>query len=125
MTAADHPESTTPTTPEDVMPNAEHFVYRLFPPRSTFASDMSDGETAVMGEHAAYWTKHFEDGRVVVFGAVLEPAGVWGLAVVEADGIDEVHAIAEHDPAVRTGTCSFEIGAMLPGAIVRSGPVEA
>ena len=102
------------------MPNAEHFVYRLFPPRPTFASDMSDGETAVMGEHAAYWTKHFEDGRVVVFGAVLEPSGVWGLSVVEADTLDEVRALAEDDPAVRTGTCTFEIGSMLPGTVVRA-----
>ena len=105
--------------------NGNHFVYRLIPPRSSFASDMSDGEKAVMGEHAVYWTKLCERGRVVVFGAVLEPAGVWGLAVVEADSIDEVHAIAEDDPAVKTGTCSFEIGAMLPGAFVRSAPVGA
>ncbi len=100
--------------------NAEHFVYRLIPPRRTFASDMSDGERAVMGQHAAYWTTLFERGRVVVFGAVLEPAGVWGLAVVEAESADEVRAIAEGDPAVKTRTCTFEIGAMLPGAVVRT-----
>ncbi len=76
-----------------------------------------------MGEHAAYWTKLVEDGRVVVVGAVLEPAGVWGLAVVEADGVDEVRAIAEDDPAVTTGTYTFEIGQMLPGTVVRSGGV--
>ncbi len=100
--------------------NANHFVYRLIPPRPTFASDMSDGERAVMGEHAAYWTTLFERGRVVVFGAVLEPAGVWGLAVVEAESVDEVRAIAEGDPAVKTRTCTFEIGAMLAGTVVRT-----
>ncbi len=105
--------------------NANHFVYKLIPPRPTFAGDMSDSEKAVMGEHAAYWTKLFERGRVVVFGAVLEPAGVWGLAVVEADSIDEVRAFAEDDPAVKTRTCTFEVGAMLPGAVVRTAPVGA
>ncbi len=100
--------------------SANHFVYKLLPPRPTFAGDMSEGEQAVMGEHAAYWTKLFERGRVVVFGAVLEPAGVWGLALVEADSVDEVRAMAEDDPAVKTGTCTFEIGQMLPGTVVRT-----
>ncbi len=105
--------------------NAHHFVYKLIPPRPTFAGDMSGGEKAVMGEHAAYWTKLFERGRVVVFGAVLEPAGVWGLAVLEADSDDEVRAIAAEDPAVKNGTCTFEIGAMLPGAVIRPAGAAA
>ncbi len=100
--------------------NTNHFVYRLIPPRPTFANDMSDAEMAVMGDHAAYWTTLFERGRVVVFGAVLEPLAVWGLAVVEADDVDEVRAMAESDPAVRSRTCTFEIGTMLPGTVVRS-----
>jgi uncharacterized protein YciI len=99
--------------------SANHFVYKLIPPRPTFAGDMSHGEQAVMEKHFAYWGTLFEGGRVVVYGPVLEPAGVWGLAVVEADSVDEVRAIAEDDPAVRTGTCTFEIGAMLPGTLVR------
>ena len=99
--------------------SANHFVYKLIPPRPTFAGDMSDGEKAVMEEHFAYWATLFEGGRVVVYGPVLEPAGVWGLAVVEADGVGEVRAIAEDDPAVRTGACTFEIHDMLPGTIVR------
>jgi uncharacterized protein YciI len=80
---------------------------------------MSDHEKAVMAEHARYWTPLIQSGRVVVFGSVLEPAGVWGLAVLEAQSIDEVREIAERDPAVKTQTCTFEIGVMLPGAVVR------
>ncbi len=102
-----------------------HFVYRLIPPRPTFAADMSGREMAVMGEHAGYWMNLFEDGRVVVFGAVLEPAGVWGLAVVEAESVDEVRAMAQDDPAVSTGTCTFEIGQMLPGSVVRSAALPS
>ncbi|HSH23584.1 MAG TPA: YciI family protein [Acidimicrobiales bacterium] len=83
--------------------NANHFIYRLIPPRPTFTSDMSDGERAAMGEHAASWTTLFERGRVVVFGAVVEPAGVCGLAVVEADSEDEVRAIAAADSATQIG----------------------
>ncbi len=75
--------------------SANHFVYKLIPPRPTFASDMSDDEQAVMGEHFAYWTTLFEGGRIVAYGPVLEPAGVWGLAVVEAESVDDVRALAE------------------------------
>ena len=100
--------------------NRNHFVYKLIPPRPTFAADMTEAEQAVMGDHAAYWTKLFEEGRVVVFGAVLEPAGVWGLAVLEADSADDVRAVAQDDPAVKTGTCTLEVGTMLPGTIVRT-----
>ena len=92
--------------------NRAHYVYRLIPPRPTFAADMNDAEQAIMGEHATYWTNLFEEGSVVVFGVVMEQAGAWGLAVVEADGDDEVRALASDDPAVKTSLCTFEIGVM-------------
>lgn len=65
-----------------------------------------------MGAHAAYWTDLFDQGRVVVFGVVLERDGAWGLAVVEAETEEEVRSIASDDPAVRTNMCTFEIGTM-------------
>ncbi len=101
-----------------------HFVYRLIPPRPTFASDMTEAEQAMMGEHAAYWTNLFEEGRVVVFGVVIEHAGAWGLAVVEAEAEDDVRALAYDDPAVETRLCTFEIGAM-PSPRVRPAQVPA
>ena len=91
---------------------ANHFVYRLIPPRPTFAADMNDAEQAIMGEHAAYWTDFFERGEVVVFGVVLDREGAWGLAVLEAETEDDVRAIASNDPAVRSNMCTFEIGVM-------------
>jgi uncharacterized protein YciI len=98
--------------------STSHFVYRLIPPRPTFAADMTEAEQAIMGEHAAYWTDLFEEGRVPVFGVVLEQASAWGLAVVEADTEDDLRAIASEDPAVKTQLCTFEIGVM-PGPSVR------
>ena len=95
-----------------------HFVYRLIPPRPTFAGDMTEAEQAVMGEHAAYWTDLFERGAAVLFGVVMDQAGAWGLAVVEAEDEDEVRAIASDDPAVKTRLCTFEVG-MMPQATVR------
>ena len=53
-----------------------------------------------------------------MFGAVLDPAGVWGLAVVEAEDIEEVRAIAAADPAVTSEVCTFTVAPM-PQATVR------
>lgn len=97
------------------------FVYQLIPPRPTFAVDMSADEQAIMGEHGAYWAALFEQGSVVTFGVVMEAAGVWGLAVVEADDEDEVRAIVAGDPAVTTGLCTFQIGVM-PRPFARPRP---
>ena len=101
-----------------------HFVYKLIPPRPTFAADMTDAEQAAMGAHAAYWTHLFEEGAVVVFGVVMEEAGAWGLAVVEATDEEAVRALGAHDPAVTSNVCTFDVGVM-PSPSVRPGRAAA
>jgi uncharacterized protein YciI len=96
------------------------FVFRLKPPRPTFALDLTEEERAVMGQHAAYWQPLVEAGRMVVFGPVLDSTGSWGLGVVEADDEDEIRSFAAGDPAVTTGTATVEMGKMLAG-FVRPG----
>ncbi len=98
--------------------SSNHFVYRLIPPRTTFVADMTAVERTIMGEHAAYWTDLFEDGRVVVFGVVMGETGPWGLAVVEAEAEEDVRAIASDDPAVKSKVCTFDI-AVMPNATAR------
>jgi len=39
------------------------FVFRLKPPRATFALDMTDEEREIMGRHAAYWQRFIDSGR--------------------------------------------------------------
>jgi uncharacterized protein len=94
------------------------FLYKLIPPRPTFAADMSDEEAAVMGEHAGYWGRLVDEGAVVVFGPVGDPSGSWGLAVVEAETEDEVRRLGEQDPAVTSRVATFEIYPM-PDAVAR------
>lgn len=62
--------------------------------------DMSEAERQLMGEHAQYWTHHMAAGRVVVFGPVLDPKGVWGLGVVKARDEAEVTALLAADPVI-------------------------
>ncbi len=95
-----------------------HFVYKLIPPRPTFDTDMSDTEAAIMGQHMAYWQDLLERSRVVVFGPVSDPAGTWGLGVVEAETEDDARALGVDDPAVTSGMATFEVYAM-PMAVTR------
>ena len=96
------------------------FAFRLIAPRPTFAQDMTEGEREVMGRHAAHWQPYIDDGRMVVFGPVLDGTGSWGLGVVEADSEEELRAFAAEDPVVTTGTAQLEIGTLLAG-FVRPG----
>jgi uncharacterized protein YndB with AHSA1/START domain len=79
------------------------YLFRLIPPRPTFAFDMSEHERSVMSRHAAYWLDKLEAGLVVVFGPVNDPAGPWGLCVLRVKGDDEMAALREGDPAIREG----------------------
>jgi uncharacterized protein len=93
------------------------FVFRLLPPRPTFALDMSDEERDVMGRHAAHWTPYLESGQMVVFGPILDSIGSWGLGVVEAQDEQELRLFAARDPVVTTGTGKIELGSMLGGFV--------
>ncbi len=92
-----------------------HFVYKLVPPRPTFGpGTMTEDESATMGDHAAYWSGLVANGSALLFGPVLDPAGNWGLAVVEAGSEADVRALRDLDPAVSSGLCTAEI---LPMAV--------
>ncbi len=94
-----------------------HFAYKLIPPRPTFDRDMTEDEQAVMGRHIAYWRELAERGTALVFGPVSDPAGSWGLAVVQARSRSDVHALGIADPAVVGRVATFEVLEM-PGAVV-------
>jgi len=78
---------------------------------------MTDEEREIMGRHAAYWQPLVDEGRMVVFGPVLDSQGSWGLGVVEADDEDEIRSFAAGDPVVTTGTAHIEMGKMLMGHV--------
>ncbi len=97
----------------------EYFLYRLIPPRPTFAQDMDAAEAATMGEHAGYWMQLVQERTAVVFGPVMDPGGTWGLAIVEAADEAAVRRIGELDPAVSSGVACFEVCPM-PQTTVRA-----
>jgi uncharacterized protein len=103
------------------MNQKQHFVYKLIPPRPTFAADQTPHEASVMEEHFGYWERLRDSGVAVVYGPVAEPTGVWGLAVLEADDAEQVDQIRLGDPAVSSGVAIAEVFPMLE-ALVRPLP---
>jgi hypothetical protein len=93
------------------------FFCKLIPPRPTFAQDMSEAEAKIMEQHAAYWHSLMGQGRVVTFGLVADPAGAYGIGVVDVDGDAAVRDLTENDPSIlsRRGF-KFEIHPMPFGA---------
>ena len=79
------------------------FFCKLIPPRPTFAQDMSEAEAKLMLEHAVYWRGWMEKGQVVAFGLVADPAGAYGIVIVEVDDDSGLRTLAANEPTIRSG----------------------
>jgi uncharacterized protein len=77
----------------------KYFVLHLLPSRPDFAQTMTEDERSIMMEHVGYWTKLMNEGKVVVFGPVLDPSEVYGLGVISVESEDEVKEFIANDPA--------------------------
>lgn len=91
------------------------FLFRLIPPRADFAQTMTEAEQQAMAAHQDYWQRLLADGRVVVYGPVADPEGVWGMGVLRAADRAEVLAIAETDPSVVAGVNTFDVFEIMGG----------
>jgi len=84
------------------------FVFRLLGPRPTFPGDMTAEEAELMGQHSAYWRELTRAGTAVAFGPVLDPGGVYGLAVIRAIDEAEAQGVAAADPVI-TADAGFRV----------------
>ena len=97
-----------------------YFHMRLVPPRKTFPFDATDAENAAMAEHAAYWRAKAEIRTAIAVGPVFDPAGAYGMAVVEVADEAAARVLADGDPVVKSGLgFAFEIAPM-PSLIMRA-----
>lgn len=87
--------------------NKKYYFLKLNPPRPTFATDRSDEETAIMQRHVAYWSTYVNDGIAIVLGPVMDPKGIYGIAVVEVENEDQLNKIIAGDPA--NGLNKYEV----------------
>jgi uncharacterized protein len=79
---------------------------------------MSPAEAEVMERHVAYWHDLLQREVALVFGPVLDPEEPWGLGVLALDDERSAREIGEGDPAVQSGTCTYEV---VPMELVRGG----
>ena len=79
------------------------FLFKLVPPRPSFAMTMTDDERAVMLDHVAYWSRLAETGTALAFGPVADPAGGYGIGVIVADDRTTAEQLRDDDPAMRSG----------------------
>ena len=60
---------------------------------------MTAEERQIMLQHVAYWTDLMHKGNAIVFGPVMDPAGVYGMGVVHAENEDQLRSLIDGDPA--------------------------
>ncbi|HWI89992.1 MAG TPA: YciI family protein [Flavisolibacter sp.] len=87
--------------------NKKYFALKLNPSRPDFAQTMTDEEKLIMQDHLVYWRKHMNQGKVIVFGPVLDPRSVYGLGVVAVDSEEEVKEFIAGDPANKINSYEF------------------
>lgn len=95
----------------------KHYVCRLLGPRPTFPQDMTPQEAEIMRAHTAYCGELLRAGRALLFGPVADPAGVWGLGVLQLDDDADPQAIVANDPVMKANIgFSYQVMPMLRAA---------
>lgn len=79
----------------------KYFVLKLVASRPDFMHTMTDLEKATMQEHISYWQPYLQNGTMLVFGPVLDPAGPYGLGIIAVENEAEVEQLINKDPACR------------------------
>lgn len=77
----------------------KYYALKLIPNRPDFVMTMTDEERAVMGAHKDYWTEYMNQGKVLVFGPVMDPNGIYGFGILAVDSEDEITSFIAGDPA--------------------------
>jgi uncharacterized protein YciI len=90
-----------------------YFLYKLNSPRPTFPADMAPAEAEFMRAHVAYWSGLMDQGMVIAFGPVADPAGSYGMAILRLTEAADASALGAGDPAiVANAGFSFEVHSM-------------
>jgi uncharacterized protein len=79
---------------------------------------MTPVEAQLMQKHALYWRELMGRRLAVVFGLVSDPAGAYGIGVVELDDDADPHAVANDDPTIKANV-GFRIDIQPMRAVVR------
>jgi hypothetical protein len=67
---------------------------------------MTAEEALIMRGHREYWMPRIEIGVVIAMGPVADPAGAYGVAIIEAPSLAALEVMQAADPAIRS-ECGF------------------
>ena len=71
-----------------------------------------------MIEHVKRWKNLTDEGLAIAFGPVLDPKGVWGVAI-EVSNEMEAQRLVSEDPVTKARLGHIEIYPMAPNSIAR------
>ncbi len=92
-----------------------YFFVKLNPSRPDFTQTITEEERRIMQTHSAYWKGYMNQGKVIVFGPVLDPKGVFGVGVVGVGSEAELRVFIDNDPAARLSVFEYyPMRAVLP-----------
>ncbi len=75
-----------------------------------------------MRAHTDYWLPHLGAGVVIVMGSVTDPAGTWGVAIVNAPSLGWLESEQARDPAILAGRGFAYENFTMPS--IRVAPIE-
>ena len=87
----------------------QRFLFKLIPPRSSFAQDMDDGERNLMQEHAAYWNHLLGKRYRTCLWPSLRSKRILGMAIIEVENEAAAKGLALNDPTIKANLHTFEI----------------
>jgi len=87
--------------------NKKYFALRLNPSRPDFAQSMTEEERAIMQQHGSYWQEYMNQGKVVVFGPVLDPNSIYGFGILSVNDEQEVKDFIAGDPANKINSYEY------------------
>ncbi len=83
------------------MSQTQTYIMVIQPNRPTFATDATEDELKIVGEHFEYLKKCFDEGKLMLVGPCLDAA--FGIGIFEVESEQEVRDIMLDDPAVKAG----------------------
>jgi len=87
--------------------NKKFFALRLNPSRADFIQTMTEEEKSIIQQHGAYWRRFMNQGKVIVFGPVLDPKAVYGLGILAVEDEQEVKDFIAGDPANKINSYKY------------------
>jgi len=84
------------------------YLTKWIPPRLDFLATISDDEKAIFQQHSDWQIELRKAGQIVAHGPVIDPAGIYGVALWEIDEAADIEALTAQDPIVVAGVGHYE-----------------